>query len=153
MSSNLLHDISSTMNVQCVTRFVVRIGREAIADLVLREQEERGWSYGEIARRSGGLIKSPSTLVNLVNGNVQKVSEDTLRGLAKAFNKPEEELLLMYYGNKALSASEAFDSEIFVMFKGFNELSDEDKADLLPTIRMLAAETQRRRPSTSKRKK
>lgn len=150
MSSNLLHEFSSQVRVQRDKCFVVQVGRQAIADYVTREAAARGWSYGEIVRRSGGHIKSASTLVNIVNANVQKVSEDTLRGLARAFEAQPEDLFSIYYGGKPQPAPEAFDSEIFVMFKGFEELSDEDKAELLATVRMLGAEIQRRRPQGKK---
>lgn len=61
----------------------------------------------------------------------------------------EEEIFAVARG-KSLSEPEAFDSEIFVLFKGFDELSDKDKAELLATVRMLSAEIQRRRPRDKK---
>lgn len=98
MSSNLLHEISSRLVVQRATRFVVRNGREAVGRWIEAERDGRGWRNAEIARRSGGYIKSPSTVGNIINGNVETVSEDTMRGLSKAFKVPLEKVFEIYYG-------------------------------------------------------
>src|SRR5689334_11085363 len=103
MSSTLLHELNSTMTAQSGKRFVVPIGREALADYIERERTERGWSFGEIARRSGDFIKSSSTLVNIVNANVGEVTENTLRGIAKAFNVQPATIFEIYYGTERLT--------------------------------------------------
>jgi transcriptional regulator with XRE-family HTH domain len=97
MSSNILHDIDNQLYMQRDKRFVVRTGREALAEYVREEIDRRGWSYGEIVRRSKRHIKSASTLVNMVNGHVKTVSEDTLRGIAHAFEVPPETVFEIYY--------------------------------------------------------
>jgi transcriptional regulator with XRE-family HTH domain len=84
-------------------------------------------------------------LSKLLSGAAGNPSRDKLRAIARGLGVPEEEVFAAAQG-RARSESEVFDSEIYVMFRGFDELSDEDKADLLGTIRMLAAEVQRRRP-------
>jgi hypothetical protein len=53
---------------------------------------------------------------------------------------------------KSPDTAEVFDSEIYLMLKGFDELLDGDKAELLPTVRMLSAEIRRRRPKTPRGK-
>lgn len=98
MSSNLLHDISNILHMQGGKRFVVSNGREGLAEFVRDEMARRGWSYGEIVRRSGNHIKSASTLGNIVNGHVVTVSEDTLKGLAHAFEVQPDRLFQIYYG-------------------------------------------------------
>jgi transcriptional regulator with XRE-family HTH domain len=107
MSSILLHDLSGTLHVQSAKRFVVPNGRQALADYIERERAERGWSYGEIVRRSGDYIKSASTLVNVVNGNVTEVSENTMRGVAKAFGVEARQVFNIYYGSEGSVDPEA----------------------------------------------
>ncbi len=64
----------------------------------------------------------------------------------------EDEIFAVARG-KSLNGAEVFDSEIAVLFNGFDELSDEDKLELLATVKMLANEVQRRRPRNGKPKK
>jgi transcriptional regulator with XRE-family HTH domain len=116
--------------------------QESFADYVRRVANEKVLTYREIARRGG--ISSPS-ISDIISGKTIHVKASTIAALAKGLGVSEEEVFAAYSG-KSLAAPEVFDSEIYVMFRGFDELSDEDKADLLGTIRMLAAEVQRRRP-------
>lgn len=103
-----------------------------------------GLTLRGIEEQSGGEI-THSYLSKLLSGAASNPSRDKLRAIARGLGVSEDEVFAAARG-KSLSAPEVFDSEIFVMFKGFEELSDEDKAELLGTIRMLAAEVQRRRP-------
>lgn len=105
-------------------------------------------STNEVARRSGNRI-SNGTVWNIMNNRVKDVKEETLSALAGALEISEDVILAAYY-DKPLDDAAAFDSEIHVIFKGFNELSDEDKAEMLATVRMLGSEIQRRRPRAPK---
>lgn len=100
MSSSKLHEFSSMLGTQSGKRFVVQIGREALAAYIEKERTTRGWSFGEIVRRSGDYIKSSSTLGNIVNGNVEEVTENTMRGLGKAFDVPVTQIFELYYGTE-----------------------------------------------------
>jgi transcriptional regulator with XRE-family HTH domain len=121
---------------------------ESLADYVRRIRQAKGLSTTDVERQSrqGGLKGiSDAYVTRIENEYVTNVSTDKLRALAKGLGVSEDEIFAVARG-KSLAAPEVFDSEIYVMFRGFDELSDEDKADLLSTIRMLAAEVQRRRP-------
>lgn len=122
---------------------------EGLADYVRRVRFERGLSLLDVQRNSHNKIAG-SYVSRIENGiaGADGVTPKKLQALALGLQVPEEEIFAVARG-KTLSAPEVFDSEIYVMFRGFDELSDEDKAELLGTIRMLAAEVQRRRPRQS----
>jgi transcriptional regulator with XRE-family HTH domain len=151
-SSNSLHETGNQLHVQCVRHFVVHTGRDALAEWEEAERKERGWSFGEIVRRSGGYIKSASTLTNLVGGHVAKVSEDTLRGLAKAFNFDPRVVYSIYYGasGKPLTNEDPLD-EVKILFDGWDEASEEQRAQTMGAIRMIAAGFQQERRRNPKK--
>ena len=111
-----------------------------------RVRFEKGFSLLDVQRNSHNQIAG-SYVSRIENGiaDADGVTPKKLQALASGLQVPEEEVFAIARG-KSLSEPEVFDSEIYVMFRGFDELSDEDKAELLGTIRMLAAEVQRRRP-------
>lgn len=119
---------------------------EDLADYLRRVRNEKGLSQRDVEIKSGNRI-SKGYIGQIENREVlgHSVTPQKLQALAIGLGVSEDEIFAVARG-KSLAAPEAFDSEIYVMFRGFDELSDEDKADLLGTIRMLAAEVQRRRP-------
>lgn len=119
---------------------------ESLADFVRRVRSEKRLSLNDVQRLSGNQIAN-SYVSRIENGiaDAEGVTPKKLQALARGLQVSEEEIFAVARG-KSLAAPEVFDSEIYVMFRGFDELSDEDKTDLLGTIRMLAAEVQRRRP-------
>jgi transcriptional regulator with XRE-family HTH domain len=148
MSTTLLKDSFNTLNIQCSKSFFVSIGRPKLAELVrCRAVEMNNLSTNEIARRAkaAGYELSNGTVWNVMNNRVKDVKEDTLEAIGHVLNISKDEMLAAYY-DKPLSEAEAFDSEIGVLFKGFDELSDKDKAEMLATVKMLGSEIQRRRP-------
>jgi transcriptional regulator with XRE-family HTH domain len=120
----------------------VRNLQEALAAYVRQKMDEKNLSTYEVERRSGGDITHGSVW-NILNQRVADVKAGTLRALAKGLGVSEDEIFAVARG-KLLNGAEAFDSELAAMFRGLAELSDEDKAELLSTVRMLAAEVQRR---------
>jgi transcriptional regulator with XRE-family HTH domain len=141
MSSNLLHEFSSQLTVQRVNQFIVRNGREALGRFIEAERKERGWSYGEIARRSEGYIQSPSTVGNIVNGNVATVSEDTMLGLAKAFKVPAEKVRDVYYGKQ--KPKQATQERFAELALKFDRLPDNKKVNGEALIELLDRELDR----------
>ena len=111
-----------------------------------RVRNEKGMSQRDVEIKSGNRI-SKGYIGQIENREVlgHSVTPQKLQALAVGLGVSEDEVFAVARG-KSLAIPEVFDSEIYVMFRGFDELSDEDKADLLGTIRMLAAEVQRRRP-------
>lgn len=144
MSSNIFTTKVLAVTAENITlRGVSRKHDEDLADY-LRQKLNDGATLRGIEERSEGGI-THSYLSKLLSGAASNPSRDKLKAIARGLGVPEEEVFAAAQG-RARSESEVFDSEIYVMFRGFDELSDEDKADLLGTIRMLAAEVQRRRP-------
>jgi transcriptional regulator with XRE-family HTH domain len=119
---------------------------EDLADYLRRVRNEKGMSQRDVEIKSGNRI-SKGYIGQIENREVlgHSVTPQKLQALAVGLGVSEDEVFAVARG-KSLAIPEVFDSEIYVMFRGFDELSDEDKADLLGTIRMLAAEVQRRRP-------
>jgi transcriptional regulator with XRE-family HTH domain len=157
MSSTYLHEFGSTLHMQRATHFVVRIGREAVADFISQKVAELGWSYGEIVRRSGGHIKSASTLVNIVNGNVQRVSEETLLGLAHAFKITDDFILNLYRGKSPIpmpptdfsSALQAMGVAGFEAYGGIESLTDDDRQEIIAMIGTMIEQKLIRRQKTA----
>jgi transcriptional regulator with XRE-family HTH domain len=149
MSTKILDESSPISFDGNISLSVVQNGRpikEDLADYVRRVRNEKGLSLRDVEVKSGGGI-SKGYVGQIENRDVlgQSVTPHKLQALAVGLGVSEDEIFAVARG-KSLSQPEVFDSEIYVMFRGFDELSDEDKADLLGTIRMLAAEVQRRRP-------
>jgi transcriptional regulator with XRE-family HTH domain len=155
MSTNILDASSDSIDGRYISLLVVKNGRseiEEFADFVRRVRNEKGLSLRDVEAKSGGKI-SKGYVGQIENRDVlgQSVTPQKLQALAVGLGVSEDEVFAKARGINR-DGPEVFDSEIYIMFKGFNELSDEDKAELLPMVRMLAAETQRRRPKTPKRK-
>ena len=129
--------------VRCSKHPVVRTERERFGDYVRRVADEEKLKYREIARRGG--ISAP-TVSDIISGKTKEVKGSTLIALAKGLGRSPEEVFAAYQGGSPRGNGDTFDSEIAVIFKGFDELSDKDKAELLGTVKMLASEIQRRRP-------
>jgi transcriptional regulator with XRE-family HTH domain len=123
-----------------------RTQKEDLADFVMRVRNEKGISQRGVEINSGGTI-SKGYVGQIENRTVlgDSVTPQKLRALAKGLQASEDEVFAVARG-KSLSEAEIFDSEIGVLFKGFDELSDKDKAEMLATVRMLGSEIQRRRP-------
>jgi transcriptional regulator with XRE-family HTH domain len=126
---------------------------EDLADFLKRIRFEKGLSQRDVEIKSGGGI-SKGYIGQIENRTVlgHSVTPQKLSALAKGLQVSEDEIFAIARG-KSLSGAEVFDSEIAVLFNGFDELSDEDKLELLATVKMLANEVQRRRPRNGKPKK
>lgn len=122
---------------------------ESLADYVRRVRYEKRLSLSDVQRNSGGAING-SYVSRIENAVVTNVTADKLKALARGLEVSEDEVFAVALG-KSLNSEEAFDNELYVMFKGFEELSAEDKRALLETVRMLGAEIQRRRPRKKRR--
>jgi len=64
---------------------------DRLAEWPRLKRRETGWSYPEIAKRSGGLV-SQGTAANIVNKRYDTVDARTVKGLANAFEITEQEL-------------------------------------------------------------
>lgn len=153
MSTKILDESSPTSFDGNISLFVVQNGqptKEDLADYVRRVRNEKGLSLRDVEIKSGGGI-SKGYVGQIENRDVlgQSVTPHKLQALAVGLSVSEDEVFAVARG-KSLSAQEVFDSEIYLMLKGYAELSKKDKVELLPTVRMLSAEIRRRNLSTPK---
>jgi transcriptional regulator with XRE-family HTH domain len=125
---------------------------ESLGDFVRRVRRENRLSTTDVEKRSGGRI-SDAYVTRIENGQVKNVSGEKLAALAKGLGITEPMLFSLVCGQLfhrpgafEFDDAEIFDWEIRDAFKAYSELSDEDKRDLLPTVRLLGNEIQRRRP-------
>jgi transcriptional regulator with XRE-family HTH domain len=131
--------------------FVVLTEQEGLADFVRRMRREKKLSLADVHEQSGREI-ARSHVNRIENGETENLGLDKLRALARGLGVGEEEIFAVASGITR-GESDAFDSEIRVAFQGFEELTDEDKRELLATVRMLGSEIQRRRPKPQPAKK
>jgi len=146
MSMTLFNESLNTCSVDYAKPFIVVMQQpETLADYVRRVRvNEKKFSLSEVERNSNNQIDG-SYVSRIENGLVKNVTPEKLQALAKGLQVPEEEIFAVARG-KSLTEPESFDSEVAVLFAGYNELSDEDKKELLASIRLIANEVQRRRP-------
>jgi hypothetical protein len=64
---------------------------DRLSEWLRLKKRETGWSFPEIAQRSGGLL-SQGTPSNVINKRYDTVDAKTVRGLAKVFEITEQEL-------------------------------------------------------------
>ena len=123
---------------------------EDLADYVQRVRREKGLSQRDVEVRSGSAI-SKGYIGQIENRAVlgQSVTPHKLQALAVGLSVSEDEIFAVVRG-KSLTDNEVFDSEIYLMLRGYDELADKDKIELLPTVRMLATEIRRRKPKGPK---
>jgi len=142
----LFNESLNTCSVDYAKPFIVVMQQpETLADYVRRVRvNEKKFSLSEVERNSNNQIDG-SYVSRIENGLVKNVTPEKLQALAKGLQVPEEEIFAVARG-KSLTEPESFDSEVAVLFAGYNELSDEDKKELLASIRLIANEVQRRRP-------
>lgn len=127
--------------------------QEDLADFVKRIRFEKDLSQRDVEVKSGSGI-SKGYIGQIENRTVlgHSVTPQKLQALAVGLGVSEDAIFAVARG-KPLNGPEVFDSEIAVLFNGFDELSDKDKLELLATVKMLASEVQRRRPRNGKPKK
>lgn len=126
-----------------------------LADYIRRVRErELEISLEDVVRRAKakGFSISRGYISQIENRYIVSPTAIKLQALAAGLGKSEDELFAVARG-KALDDAEAFDSEVGVLFKGFEELPEKDKRELLASVRMLASEIQRRRPKGARGKK
>lgn len=143
MSSKIFTTKVLVVTAENITlRGVSRKHDEELADYLRQKLNEGATLRGIEDRSEGGITHS--YLSKLLSGAASNPSRDKLKAIALGLGVSEDEVFAAAQG-RTRSESEAFDSEIYLMLKGYDELSDKDKSELLPTVRMLSAEIRRRR--------
>lgn len=115
-------------DIRRAKQFNVRDEREALADFVNRQMNERRWSTYDVVRESGGLIKSNSTIWNIANGVGTEIKEKTLKGLARAFKVSVSEIRAIMEG-QSLNKSGFKESDFALMYAEVSKLTPQQKRD------------------------
>jgi len=145
VSSNIFTNSVRARTVEYITFCGVnRKQKDGIGEYLLAKvNADPSLTLRRIAERSGGEV-THSYLSKLISGAAGNPSIDKLQAIADGLGVPFEEVAAAAAGGR-LDDAEAFDSEIRVAFKGFDELGDDDKRELLASVRILGGEIQRRR--------
>lgn len=115
---------------------------EKLSDYVRRVRKEKGFSTTDVENQSGRRI-SDAYVTRIENGQIRNVSPEKLSALAKGLEVSEDELFAVARG-KAIGEPET-PVEFGVLFYGWAEASEEDRAATLDAIQMIAESFQRRR--------
>lgn len=136
-------------DVKLIRLLVMDVLQETLGDYVRRVINEKGLNYREVARRSGGAI-SHATVGYIVNNGSVDVRRETLQALAVGLGVSEDELYAVARG-KILDYEDPLD-EVKVLFNGWHEASEEDRAATMELIRMIAEGFQKKRQRSTKAK-
>lgn len=144
MSTTLMGAILPEVVSYCSSVFSVDGSRktEKLSDYVRRVRKEKGFSTTDVENQSGRRI-SDAYVTRIENGQIRNVSPEKLSALAKGLEVSEDELFAVARG-KAIGEPET-PVEFGVLFYGWAEASEEDRAATLDAIQMIAESFQRRR--------
>lgn len=84
-------------NIRCNKHSVVSNERESLPDYIRRVVNERGLTYREVARRSGGGITAPS-ISAIISGQTRNIKSSTITALAKGLGVSAEEVFAIARG-------------------------------------------------------
>ena len=119
-------------------------GRNPLQRLILERLHERGWSYGEVARR-GGLPRSTVYTLATTRNLVRPPRPATIDALAKGLDVPvsavraaaAESTGLHYYDDASTGQEPAGDRERELLIASIDELSPEDRRHVAALVESL----------------
>ena len=119
-------------------------GRNPLQRLILERLHERGWSYGEVARR-GGLPRSTVYTLATTRNLVRPPRPATIDALAKGLDVPvsavraaaAESTGLHYYDDTSTGQEPAGDRERELLIASIDELSPEDRCHVAALVESL----------------
>ena len=119
-------------------------GRNPLQRLILERLHERGWSYGEVARR-GGLPRSTVYTLATSRNLVRPPRPATIDALAKGLDVPvsavraaaAESTGLHYYDDTSTGQEPAGDQERELLIASIDELSPEDRRHVAALVESL----------------
>jgi len=129
--------------------------REKLADYVRRKIKEKGLTYRDFENLASG-ITTKSTLGRVLNDGLENVSMKVIVGIAKALNEPMDEVFRVavapfaspsQFSNSLFHPEE--DKELVVLFYKYNQMTEEDKAEMKMLLEVVDAEIERRRKKSS----
>jgi len=118
--------------------------RNPLQRLILERLHERGWSYGEVARR-GGLPRSTVYTLATTRNLVRPPRPATIDALAKGLDVPvsavraaaAESTGLHYYDDASTGQEPAGDRERELLIASIDELSPEDRRHVAALVESL----------------
>jgi transcriptional regulator with XRE-family HTH domain len=118
--------------------------RNPLQRLILERLHERGWSYGEVARR-GGLPRSTVYTLATTRNLVRPPRPATIDALAKGLDVPvsavraaaAESTGLHYYDDSSAGQEPAGDRERELLIASIDELSPEDRRHVAALVESL----------------
>ncbi|GGJ66684.1 helix-turn-helix domain-containing protein [Streptomyces brasiliensis] len=115
----------------------------ALQDLVKTRLEQRGWSYGDVARR-GGIPRSTVHHLAMVTQLARMPQQGTLEGLARGLELPLDAVrraaaeacgIHLYFENGTGTATD--DPEIATLIASVQRLSDADRRHVTALVESL----------------
>jgi transcriptional regulator with XRE-family HTH domain len=121
--------------------------------LIQERLRERGWSYGEVARR-GGLPRSTVYTLATTRNLVRPPRPATIDALAKGLDVPVSAVRsaaaastgLHYYDEAGSTQRQASDQERDLLIASIDELSPEDRQHVVALVESLRSRATRDRP-------
>lgn len=102
---------------------------EVFVQWILDGLKEHGWSQSELARQAG---MTRGAISNIINNYRNKPTPETIRALARAFGKPEEE----GFRAAGLLEKSEFDPADEELLYLFDQLTEEEQEEVLAYARM-----------------
>lgn len=158
MSTTILNGIFSIKNVPYGKRPVVNSERtESLANYVKRVRADKGFSLADV-RRNSGLEIANSYISRIENGEVTNVTPQKLRALARGLGVSEDEIFAVARGKPLgpmsptdfYTALEALGVEQFQAYGGVNNLSDEDRAEIVGVLTAMIEQKLKRKQTAPK---
>jgi transcriptional regulator with XRE-family HTH domain len=121
--------------------------------LILERLRERGWSYGDVARR-GGLPRSTIYTLAITRNLVRPPRPATIDALAKGLDVPVSAVRaaaaqstgLHYYDEASAGEGRAGDQERDLLIASIDELSPEDRRHVAALVESLRKKAAREQP-------
>lgn len=123
-------------------------GTNPLQRLILDRLQERGWSYGDVARR-GGLPRSTVYTLAMTRNLARPPRPATLDGLAQGLDLPvaairaaaAESTGLHYYDDVPASPAQPGDQERELLIASIDELTPEDRRHVAALVESLRHRT------------
>lgn len=162
MLTTILNGTFSIENIPYGKRFVVDSERmESLANFVKRKRAEKKFSLSDV-RRNSGLQIANSYISRIENGEVTNVTPEKLKALARGLQESEDVVFAVARGKPLgplsptdfSTALQALGVEQFQAYGGVENLTDEDRQEIIAMLEtMIEQKLIRRQRSGGKGKK
>lgn len=155
--SSVINDMDNPSLVKPTRLSAMVSGLDALSDYVRRIAYEKRLSYREIAKRTGQRI-SHGTVSDIINRRSKDIKAETLKALALGLGVPEEEIFAIARGKAPepmsptdfYSALQVMGVEQFQAYGGVENLTDEDRQEIIAVLGTMIEQKLIRRQSARK---